>query len=163
MQPSADPSVEMSPPTRSRWPIIGGILGLVGAVVWVAATLHYSSVAGGFWNWAFLLALPLVAALSAVVLLAARKPWTLLGAGGLLAAGLYATIDNLSVLMVRHQASTGQSLAGLADFMKNLDRVAQLHLAAAVVVLVGGVVGLLGRHRVVTIVRMVSFHGEGDS
>jgi len=115
MQPSADSQTGTKPPDRAPWRIIGGILGLVGAAVWVAGVFHcFLPLHPGFWVSAVFLIGALVLALFSVLLLVAGRLWTLLWAGGLLSMGLYGTLVTLATLMdLRRDESTWDTLHGV--------------------------------------------------
>jgi len=131
------PSAKANPPDRARWRIVGGILGLVGTAVWVVGVSHYMlPLPLRYWVIWFVGAL--VVALFSVLLLVAGRPWTLLGAGGLLSMGLYGTPVYFAGLMdLRGSGWTGNAVYG-GDAAE---------LAASLIALAGGVVAFVGRER----------------
>ena len=119
---------------------IGGILGLVGAAVGLAATFFVPNV-GGFWGWMGWVAWPLVAGLFAVLALLLRKRWPLFGVGGSVSMGAYGIVAYLSQLMMFLDLQSDSSSWG------PYRRAAATGLAASAIVLAGGLVAFFGRER----------------
>jgi hypothetical protein len=119
---------------------IGGILGLVGAAVGLAATLFVPNV-GGFWGWMGWLAWPLVAGLFAVLALLLRKRWPLFAVGGLVSMGVYGIVAYLSELMMVLNLQSDSPSWG------HYGRAAATGVAASAIVLAGGLIAFLGREQ----------------
>ena len=119
--------------------IAGGILGLVGAIGFIAATFHYvGAYHNNIWDLLGWFVWPVTVTLFSVAVLATARRWPLLGAGGLLALGLWGVMAYATLL---------GSLLQTSPAWDAYARQAAAHAVSSLVVLAGGGLAFLARGR----------------